>query len=125
MHRVKRPRMDPVPQTPQTISLLATLEHVDERHGALAQRDPLGCRNRVFSVGFVGFLGRRLGVGDGFLQRGDGRWHLLGQDDALGSWLLADDLKNAFAIGLQQDQVAGGFGFEDVQHVAVSGRWFM
>ena len=36
---------------------------------------------------------------------------------ALGTSLFANDVQDLFALGLQHDEVAGGFGFEFVKHV--------
>jgi hypothetical protein len=63
---------------------------------------------------------RSLSGRDGGLQRGHRAGHLLGQQDALaarlGRCVLADDVEHPPAVGLQHDQVAGGLGFELVQH---------
>ena len=51
------------------------------------------------------------------LDGSDGGWHFRRQQDAFG-WrggiVLADELQDLAAIGLQHDQVASDFGFEFV-----------
>jgi hypothetical protein len=46
---------------------------------------------------------------DSRIQGLNGRQHLAGQDDALGSWLFANEFEDVFALGLQHDEVARGF----------------
>ena len=50
------------------------------------------------------------------LDRRNGRWNLRHRHDALGGGLLAHDLKQAQALLVEEDQVAGGAGFEFVEH---------
>jgi hypothetical protein len=97
---------------------LAALEHVDEGHGALAQRHVAERRGHLaVGLGLVdgglllGFFARdRASSAD---QRGG---HLRRFDDALRAGVLADDLQHAAAVRLQHDQVAGRLAFELVEH---------
>ena len=89
--------------------------------GALAQRDAIGCRaflllRRIGIDVALGTAHRLLLLSYCGLDRRNGRWNLRHRHDALGGGLLAHDLKQAQALLVEEDQVAGGAGFEFVEH---------
>jgi len=104
----------------------AAAQHVDKGQGALAQGNGFKAgrwlvvsqclRNQGFALGLF--------LGDGRFQCRNGARHLFGQDDALvaaaGLGIFANDLQHPPSIGLQHDDVAGGFGFEFIKHRAAS-----
>jgi len=99
----------------------AALQHVDDGLATLAQTDGLELGRRMARVlGLCHRLSllRLLGL-HCFLQGQYGLRHVLGLDDALGLYGFADQLQKLFALRFQQYQVAGGFGFEFIEHVSI------
>ena len=100
---------------------MAALQHIDDGLGSLSQADGLKC-GWCLPLGFglchsVSLL--QLFRCDSILQCLDGIWHLIGFDDALGLNSFTYQLQKLSALRLQQYQVASGFGFEFVQHLAI------